>query len=127
MRDKGFYVVLGMDDNDDVRNRSVSAALANIGITEAVINNHKGENVLATCAKNPQSKPIDSIWTSPGLDVLWCGFLSIHGVYVFDSDHQLIWVEFFNQSLYSHRLQKIFHAPVSKIKSNDPADCDQYI
>ena len=42
MSDKGFHVVLGMDANDDVRDGSVSVALTDIGITVAVINNHKG-------------------------------------------------------------------------------------
>ena len=40
LRDLGYHVVLGMDSNDDVRNGSVSIALADIGIKEAVVNNH---------------------------------------------------------------------------------------
>ena len=60
-RDFGDHVVLGMDANDDVRIGEVSAALAEIGIAEAVIKNHKRENVLATCARNTLRKPIDSI------------------------------------------------------------------
>ena len=86
-RDFGDHVVLGLDANDDVRDGEVSAALAEIGIEEAVIKNHKGESVPATCARNTQTKPIDSIWTSPGLDVLRCGFLPFHSVYGFPSDH----------------------------------------
>ena len=72
-----------MDANDDARDGDVSAALAEIGIVEAVIKNQKGESVPATCARNTQMKPIDSIWTSPGLDVLRCGFLPFHSIYSF--------------------------------------------
>ena len=87
LQDLGCHVVLGMDSNDDVRNGSVSAALADIGIKEAVINNHRGESVPATCSKNTQHRPIDSIWTSPGHEILRCGFLPFHSMYGFDSDH----------------------------------------
>ena len=77
-----------MDSNNNVHDSDVSAALADIGIKEAVINNHCGESVLVTYSKNKQLKPIDSIWTSPGLEVLRCGFLPFHNVYGFDSDHR---------------------------------------
>ena len=39
----------------------------------------------------------------------------------------VIWVEICNQSLFGHRPQRIFRAPVSKVKSNDPANRDKYI
>ena len=60
-RDFGHHVVLGMDANDDVRDSAVLVALAEIGIEEAVIKNHRGESVPATCARNTQRKPIDII------------------------------------------------------------------
>ena len=116
-----------MDANDDVRDGEVSLALAEIGIGEAVIKNHKGVGVLATCARNTMRKPIDSIWTSPGLDVLRCGFLPFHSVYGFTLDHKMIWAEICNQSIFGHRPQKIFRTSVSKVKSNDPANREKYI
>ena len=61
LRDLGYHEVLGMDSNDNVRGGSASTALADIGIKEAVINNHQGESVLATCVRNTQRRPIDSI------------------------------------------------------------------
>ena len=80
-------MVLGMDANDDIRNDKVTNALLEVGILEAVVSNHGGESVLATCATNKQRKPIDSIWTSLGLTVLKCGFLPFHEIYGFNSDH----------------------------------------
>ena len=77
----GTLVILGMDVNDDVRDCAVSVALSEIGIQEAVIKNHRGESVPATCARNTQRSPIDSFCTSPELDVLICGFFSFHIVY----------------------------------------------
>ena len=100
--DFGDHVVLGMDTNDDVRNSEVSANLAKIGIGEAVIKNHKGESVPATCARNTIRRPIDSIWTSPRLDVLRCEFFPFHSVYGFLSDHRMVWVEICNQSMFGH-------------------------
>ena len=89
-RDFGHHVVLGMDANDAVRDGVVSVALDEIGIGEAVIKNHRGESVPATYARNNLRKPIDSIWTSPGLDILRCGFLPFHSVYGFPSDHRMM-------------------------------------
>ena len=103
LQDFGHYVVLGMDANDDVKDGAVSVTLAEIEIQETVIKNHRGESIPATCARNSQHRPIDSIWTSPGLDVLICGFLPFHSVYGFDSDHQMIWVQIiYNQPMFGH-------------------------
>ena len=99
-------MVLGMDANDDAGDGPVSNILASIGILEVVISNLKDKSEPATYARNTQRKPIDSIWTSPGLKVLRCGFLPFHDYYGFNSDHHLIWVEICNQTLYGHRLQK---------------------
>ena len=50
-----------MDTNDDVRDGEVAVTLAEIGIAEAVIKNHKGESAPVTCARNTSRKPVDSI------------------------------------------------------------------
>ena len=67
LRNDGHNVVLGMDANDDVRDGKLTKALWEIGMFEAVVSNHIDKSVPATCAKNTQRKPIDSIWTSPDL------------------------------------------------------------
>ena len=127
MQDEGYHVILGIYANDDVRDGAVSAALADTGILEAVVSNHKRKSVPATCTRNTQRKPIDSIWSSPGLKVLRCGFLPFHEYYGFDSDHILIWVDLCNQSLYEHRPQCVSCAPSTNVKYNNPANCDKYI
>ena len=103
LRDDGHNVVLGMDANDDVRDGKVTKALMEIGMYEAVVSNHGGESVPATCATNKQRKPIDSIWTSPGLKILRCGFLPFHDVYGFQSDHRFIWADICNKDMLAHR------------------------
>lgn len=55
------HVILGMDTNDNVEDGSTSATLADIRITEAMINNHKGASVPVKYSKNTKRKPIDSI------------------------------------------------------------------
>ena len=67
LRDWGYNIVLGMDSNNNLPNGSVSSALAEIGIKIDVINNHQGESVPAACSKNTQQKPINIIWTLPGI------------------------------------------------------------
>ena len=109
-----------MDANDDVRDGKLTKALWEIGMFEAVISNHKDKSVPSTCAKNTQRKPIDSIWTSPGLTVLRCGFLPFHDPMGFMSDHRLVWADICNEDLLGHRPQHIYRAPRSKARSNNP-------
>ena len=72
-----------MNTNNDVRDGEVTRVLWEIGMFEAVVSNHKDKSERTTCAKNKQRKPIDSIWTSPGLPVLRCSFLSCHDAFGF--------------------------------------------
>ena len=127
LRDNGHNVVLVMDANDDVRDGKVTEALMEIGMYEAVISNHAGESVPATCVTNEQRKPIDSIWTSSSLTVLSCGFLPFHDVYGFQSDHLLIWADICNEDMLGHCPQHIHRAPNSKVRSNDPNIRELYI
>ena len=103
--EEGHNVVLGMDANDDVRNGKISKALEDIGMSEAIVKFHKEKSPPATCATNTQLKVIDSIWTSPSIHILWCGFLPFHVFLGFISDHRLTWADISNQSLYGHRPQ----------------------
>ena len=117
-----------MDANDNVRDASVSVELADIAITENVISNYKCGSVPGTCSKNKQQESVDSIWPSPDLDVFRCSFLPFHdNMYGFDLDHRLILIELCNQSLYGHYHQKIFCAPISKVKSDNPNNYEIYI
>ena len=65
----------------------MSDALEEVGMMEGVISKHKSKSVPATCAKNKSRTPIDSIWISPGLEVIQCGYLPMHDYQGFDSDH----------------------------------------
>ena len=94
--------MLGMDANDDVQDGEITKALWDIGMYKAVVSSHKEKSVPATCAKNNRRIPIDSIWTSPGLTVLRCGFLPFHDVYSFQSDHRLVWADICNEDLLGH-------------------------
>ena len=94
---------------------------------EAVVSNHKDKSVPATCAKNTQRKPINSIWTSPGLNVLRCGFLPFHNINGFMSDHRLVWAGICNEDLLGHRPQHIYRALCSKARSNNPDVREKFI
>ena len=71
----GDHLVFGLDANEDIRTGAVQKKLANIGIFEAIIRHHPTKSVPATCNKNESRKTIDGIWTSPGVEVLRCGYL----------------------------------------------------
>ena len=103
---EGHNVVLGMNANDNVRNRKISKALEDISMSESIVKFHKDRTPSDTCATNRKRKVIESIWTSPGIHILCCVFLPFHDLLGFISDHRLIWAKICNQSLYGHRLQK---------------------
>ena len=87
LQDKENNVVLGIDANNNVQDCGVTKALMEIGIFEAVGSNHDDKSIPTICATNKQHKPIDSIWTSPGLTMMRCGFLHFHESYGSNSDH----------------------------------------
>ena len=120
-------MVLGINANNDVRDGKVTGALMEIRIYEAVISNHGGESVPTICATNKQRKPIDSIWTSPGLTVFPCGFFPFHDVYGFQSGNRLIWADMCNEDMLGHCPQYIYRAPSSKVRSNDLDIREKYI
>ena len=120
-------MVLGINANDNFRDGEVTRALWEIGIFEAVVSNHKDKSVPETCAKNKQRKPIDSIWTSPGLAVLRCSFLPFHNEFGFQSDHRLVWADICNKDLLGHRPQHIYRAPRAKARSNNPDVRERFI
>ena len=125
--EEGHKVVLGMDINDDVRKCECSKKLNNIGMKEIIINSHKERSPPSTHNRNRTRKPIDSIWASNGVEAVSCGFLPFHDEKGFHSDHRLVWVDFCNESLLGHRPQRIFRAPRSKVKSNNPISREKYI
>ena len=98
-----------------------------IGIFEVVVSNHGGESIPATCATNKQRKPINSMWTSPGLTVLRCGFLPFHKTYGIQPDHLLIWADIYNEDLLGHCPQHVNCVPRSKVRSTDPDVREMYI
>ena len=116
-----------MDANDNVCNGEVTKALWEVGMFEAVVSNHKEESVPAICATNTQSIPIDSIWTSPGLAVLRCGFFPFHAVHGFQSNYRLGWADICNEDLLGHQPQHIYRAPWSKARSNGPDVHEKFI
>jgi len=66
----GDHVVLGLDANEDVCSSAVQKELANNGMFEAITRYHPTKSVPTTCNKNDSRKPIDGIWTFPGVEVL---------------------------------------------------------
>ena len=93
---------------------------------EIIINSHKERSPPSTHNRNRTRKPIDSIWASIGVKAVSCGFLPFHDEKGFYSDHRLVWVDFCNESLLGHRPQRIFRAPRSKVKSNNPISREKY-
>ena len=125
LQNEGHNVVLGMDANENVRKGKISKALEDNCMSESIVKFHKDRSPPATFTTNKKRKVIDSIWMSPGIHILCCGFFPFHDLLSFISDHRLIWANICNQSLYGHQPQHFFRAPACRVKSNDPASKKQ--
>ena len=94
---------------------------------EAMVSNHTDKSVPATCATTTQRTPIDSIWTSLKLAVLYCGFLPFHDTHGLHSDLPLVWADVCNEDLLGHRPQHIYQVLWAKARSNDPDVREKFI
>ena len=116
----GDHIVLGLDANENVRHGSVQKELANIGMYEAIIRHHPTKSVPVTCNTNESRKPIDRILTSPGVEVLRCGYLLFDSYDGFSSDHRMVWVEIDSANILGHYPHYSSMPSADKVKSNDP-------
>ena len=86
---QGHKVVLGKDANGNIRSSNCSKMLEETKMKEVILNFHKKKSPPATHNRNRTRKPIDSIWTSTGIEAISCGFLPFQDEKGFYSDHRL--------------------------------------
>lgn len=67
-----------MDTKNDVRRGKTSKAWEDIGLFEVILKFHNDKGLPDTCATSKNFKLIDSSCTSPGIDILQCGFIPFH-------------------------------------------------
>jgi len=118
--DSGDNVVLGVDNNDDVRTSYLSTKLKNLGLTDAILSQHAPSSPPATHNRNTSRTPIDAIWTTPGILVNRSGYLPFDHHNAMRSDHRLLWIEIDNSSALGKHLPSVVPIKACKINFTDP-------
>ena len=108
--DAGDNVVIGIDNNADVRSSPLAVEFRSLGLLDAILSQHAPASPPATHNRNQSRTPIDGIWVSPGLHVVCSGYAPFDSSYAMASNHRLLWVELDNRSLLGKNLPPV--APV---------------
>ena len=123
----GDAVLLGVDNNADVRTSSLAIGLLDLGFRDAVLSAHSPASPPATHNRNQSRTPIDAIWISPTIEVSRTGYCPFDGIHGMDSDHRLLWVELDNTSILGKYLPPTHPVLSSRVKSSDPRSRNLYI
>ena len=86
---EGEEIILCMDVNDDIGQHCIKQFSNSLGLSNIIQSRHT--NPPATCDKNNQQQPIDTILISPGLTPVSSGYLPFgKGC---PSDHRVLWFD----------------------------------
>jgi hypothetical protein len=125
-QDGGDHIILGMDANEDVREGTVTEALAELGLAEATATAHTPSSPPATCKANLTRTPIDGIWISPSVQVTRCGYLGYDEGPPSDN-HRVVWIDIDNESILGHRPPQLAPKLSKRLRTKDPRIIKRYI
>jgi hypothetical protein len=109
--DAGEQLVVSMDANEDVRSGTVYQVILDLGLKEAIIDQH-GRDAPPTFEHG--SYPIDGMFVSPTLLGLRCGYTGYwHG-------HRCLWIDIPQTIAFGHNLPPIVRATARRLKVEDP-------
>jgi len=122
----GDSVVLGADNNSDVRTSALAKDLEDLGIRDAILSLHAPASPPATQNSNTNRVPIDSIWVTPSVEVTRASYCPFDGASTMTSDHRMTWVEMDNSSILGKHLPSSHKINASEVKSRDPRARNKY-
>ena len=112
---QGEDIILCMDVNEDIRQPRIRQFYSSLGLSEAILSRHK--NPPATCEKNSQRQPIDTILTTPGITPVSSGYLPFgKGC---PSDHRVLWLDIIKDTFLSQS-PKLAPPKPRRLKASDP-------
>jgi len=97
--DMGDSVVIGVDNNWDVRTSVLAKGLEDLGLRNVILSLYTPASPPATQNSNKKRVPIDAIWVSPSVEVTRAGYCPFDGASTMTSDHRMMWVELENSSI----------------------------
>ena len=120
----GEHIVVGMDANDDLRSGEVARTLERLGLEERILQRHRDRTPQATYHRNTKGKPIDGIFSSPGVPVLAAGYYDWDEAVT--STHRALWVDV-SDNLLGHSPRENPAFPVRRLRTDDPRRVKTYL
>jgi hypothetical protein len=102
----GEAIVLGIDQNEDVRTSALSRRLKALGLIDAILTLHPLASPPATHNRSNSSAPTDAIWVSKSILVTLGGYCPFGGSHGASSNHRLLWIEVDKASIFGRRLSR---------------------
>jgi hypothetical protein len=99
--------------------------LKEIDMTEAILRRH-GLQGPGTHKRNSTSTPIDSIWVTPGINVVKAGYFDYDEV-VMNTDHRCLWINVPFESVFGHDILPAMRKAARRLHCKDPRFIDNNI
>ena len=122
--EQGDQIILGMDNNEDVRNSTLTRAMMTLGMREVILEKHR-KHQAPPATYNRGNDPIDGIWCTPGITPIRAGYTSFQQFY--DSDHRMLWVDVTKQDILGHNPPGIYDVNPRRLQPHDPRNRNKYI
>ena len=121
----GDQIILGLDANEDVHSRTLQEWTGEWGLIDGLQRTHPNLNRVATCNKNKNNVPIDSIWVSPGLQIITAGMTGFGELHS-ESDHRMLWMDIHLESLFGFNTPAPAKRPTDSLPIRDPRAMKKY-
>jgi hypothetical protein len=121
---EGEHIVIGLDMNEDARTGNTSTMLREIGLTDAIIKLHRPDIPPETNYKNNQGRPIDAIFTTPGIAPVEGGYMPYKAF--MDSDHRALWIDVPFTSFLGHNFPHMHNRIQCRVNPKDPRSVHKY-
>ena len=112
---EGEEIILCMDANDDTRQHRIKQFSNSLGLSDTILSRHT--NPPATCDKNNQRQPINTILITPGLNPVSSGYLP-YGKGC-PSDHRVLWFDIIKDTFLGQS-PKLATPKPRRLKASDP-------
>ncbi len=112
---EGDQLIVAGDFNEDVRSATIRSVFDQVNMEEIILRQH-GSNAPNTFMNG--SLPIDGIFGTKGLDVLFCGYTS--GYWGHPSDHRALWVDIDLYTTFGGISAPLWRPRIRRLKLEDP-------
>ena len=122
---EGNQIIIGMDVNEDIRSPDITKWREKWNMIDPLQELHGPTNV-ATCRSNEAQIPIDTIWCTPGLNVLQGGMTGFGSLDLGSADHRLLWLDVSLESMFGFRPPPPQRRPQDTLPLHDPRIIKRY-